>query len=186
MASRTTTEQYNPTSALEVATDDGISVRFARDLALGMNNYRYHAGNHQVVTQMFLPYVPSADNTDRCLILYLGKWYIPPGIRRVRWWLNGRLTNPTYTDVTTWTLASGCSFYVGPEVFDSTQVLSYVSSEIDISSSGWDIHNNTLDLGRADFNGRRWFYLLGHNNTGGNDPTTRTELVSINVQPLVT
>lgn len=182
---RTTTNQYDPVSTSELATDDGLSVRFARDLAWAMNNYRYHAGNHQIVQQMFLPYLPSADGTSNCLILYLGRWYLPPGIRRLRWWISGRLSG-AFSGITTWTLASSSNFYAGPEVFDSTLLDSYVSDTLDVGAAGWDILNGTLDPGSADFNGRRWFYLLAENDTGNTDPTTRTELVSINVQPLVT
>jgi hypothetical protein len=181
---KTTTVQYQPITAMETAAADGLSVRFVRDMGLALNNYRFHAGNHQIICQMFLPHVESLDDTTNDLILYLGKWYIPPGFSQVRWWLNGRVK--TGTGITTWTLGVAPDFYQGPEAFDSSLLGDYASSTIDVSSSGWDILDNAMTLSRADFNGFRWFYLLAENDTGDTDPTTRAQIVSINVQPLET
>lgn len=180
---KTTTNQYRPISTSETSTDDGLSVRYCRDLAWAMNNYRFHAGNHKLVSQMFYPYEPSLDDTNNNLILYLGKWFVPNGVRQVRWWLRGRITSGT--DATTWTLVSATNFYVGAQVFDSTKLWDYTTSTVDITSTGWEPLNNTMQLCRADFNGYIWLYLLAENDTGDSDPSTRSEIVSLDVQPLV-
>jgi hypothetical protein len=182
---RTTTNPYNPVSTSETADNDGLSVRAARDHGWNANNYKFHAGNHKIISELWLPPVGTLDTVSADLILYLGRWYIPPAFTTVRWWLNGRLT--AGTDRVDYTLYSSQNLYVGPEEgFDSTLLWSGVSDTIQITSSVKARKDSTLALGRADFNGYRYFYLVAENDAGETDATTRGEIVSLDVQPLKT
>ncbi len=183
---KTTTEQWQPASTVETSTDDALSTAFARDGGKGLNNYKYHAGDHKFIGELWRPHIESLDNVTNNLILYLGRWWIPEGFKQARWWLNSRRT----VDVAgqnTWTLCCSPDFYRGPEVFDSTLLGDYKSDGItdDGAYNVWQRRESTISLCRSDFNGYRWFYLLAENDTADDDITGRTEIISLDAQPLV-
>jgi hypothetical protein len=184
---KTTTNQYQPTATTETATDDALSVAIGRDTAYGINNYKFHAGNHKIISELWNPTVDSLDNAELNLILYLGKWFIPEGLRQVRWWLTTKRTVDVAGE-NAWTLACSPDFYKGPEIFDSSVLGDYKSDIItnDGAFDVWERKNSALSLCRPDFNGYRWFYLLCENDSGGDDITNRSSILALDVQPLVT
>ena len=183
---RTTTEQYRPIATSATSTDDALSVATVRDTGKGLNNYKYHAGNHKFISELWNPAIDSLDNTSNNLILYMGRWWLPEGIQQARWWLTARRTVDVAGECT-WTLACSPDFYNGPEVFDSTLLSDYKSSDIVNAGAynAWERQYATLSLCRPDFNGYRWFYLLCENDTGDDDVTGRTEIIALDAQPLV-
>lgn len=184
---KTHTTQYQPTTTTETSANDALSAAIARDGGKGLNNYKFHAGNHKFISELWRPTTDSLDDTNLNLILYLGRWWIPEGFRQVRWWINFKRTADV-AGQNTWTLACSPDFYIGPEAFDSTLLSDYNSDDQvnDGAYNVWERKNSTLSLCRPDFNGYRWFYLLCQNDTGGDDVTNRSSAVSLDVQPLVT
>ncbi len=182
---KTTTKQYNPVSTSETSINDGLSVRAARDHGKNANNYRYHAGVHKIIGDMWVPPIGTLDDTTVDLMLYLGKWWIPTVFDTVRWWITARLI--TGLDRVDYTLYSASNLYVGSETtFDSTLLWNPVSDIQQIDSLFWERKNSTLALGRSDFNDMRYFYLVAQNDAGGSDVATRAEIIGIDVQPLKT
>ena len=182
---RTHTKQYNPISSRETSVNDGLSVRTARDHGWNANNYKYHAGNHKLFGELWYPYVATLDNTTLNLLLYLGKWRVPPGFSVVRWWLNGR--RKSGTDRADFHLVAASNLYVGPEcVFDETLLWDAASGIIRVDTDHWRRKDATLALDRPGFDGFHYFYLAAENDAGGTDGTTRAEIVSVDCQPVLT
>jgi hypothetical protein len=182
---RTTTKQYNAVSTAETVANEGLSVRAARDHAWNANNYKFHAGVHKVVTEIWRPPIATLDDTTLDMIQYLGKWWIPYGFTTVRYWINARLT--AGSDQTDFHLYSAGDLYIGPETsFDSTLLTDPVYDTTSFDTLVWSRQNGTLQLGRSDFNGYRYFYLVAQNDINGGDATTRAEVVTLDVQPVKT
>jgi hypothetical protein len=185
---KTTTNQWKPPSTAETSVNDGLSVRTARDLMWGANNYKFHAGNHKFISDMWVPAIGTLDHANEGLILYLGKWWIR-GFSEVRWWLTAQLT--AGTDRVDYKLYSASNLYIGREgdasnAFDSNLLWDPTSDTVQVTSGVWSRSNSTLSLGRPDFGGYRYFYLTATNDAGSTDATTRAEHVFLDVQPVKT
>lgn len=180
---KTYIQQYQPISTAETSTDDALSVRFTRDTARNINNYRVYAGAHKLCSYLWNPRISSIpEEVDQRLVLYLGRWWIPDAFNQVRWWLTGKITNGT--DETTWTLCCSPEFYYGPESFNSGYLSDFKSDDIVIDSTDDLRQNSAIGLCRPNFTGHRWFYLLAENDTGDTSPGTTSEIVALDMQPI--
>ena len=176
------TRQYRPISNSETGTNDGLSVRFASDMADNLNNYAMYLGSHKVIGQLCVPEWQSHDSTAAERVVWMSApRRVPDGFTHLMMVAHHYRTEGT-EDVT-WTLYCSGLPYIGAVGFATSGLIGEYYSATITTSSG-DLARTATgasDSLRVARGPGGWSYLTLTATNG--DASTRGALTSLDAWP---
>lgn len=179
----TYTEQYRAATSLQASTDDALSVRHARELERGANNYKGHVAVFKTLQAIFPPQArltsPDSSTTETVKGIWVGR-EIGDGFSAVRCTIGHCRSAGTST--TTWRLYCCRQLYIGTDAFSSSYLGKFYQSNDSLVTDS-DTHavtpSSNLTIER-DTAGLSWFVLTAENG----DASTSSYLTSIDIWPV--
>ena len=165
----TPTQQYCPLSDDEVTTPAGLSVRFGRDVANGINNALWYVGAHKLVSEIApagIIRTPASDDAQNVIRVFAPR-YVAPHFTHLSWRITSRM-HGSATGITSWQLVCSSKMYVGSAVLDYTKLSeSYTIGSLDTTSTSYaQSAVGTLAIDRSATNDV-WLLLVGTNDDVG-------------------
>lgn len=172
--------QYCPVSDYETGSGAPLSVRAARDLAVGLNNAKRYAMVDKVLSHISPTGTQSVDTyTDEWVSLIFAPRFVPRGFPSLRFFLGHWLS--TGAGQTTWRLYSMPSQYKGGVNFSAGMLPQGTRNASVITSSGtYAISTNTVTLATS-ISGECWLMLTGQNNVS----TSVSKLYTLDAWPVM-
>lgn len=182
----TYTKQYRPISDRETATNDGLSIRTARDMADSLNNASRWSLVHKTISQICIPTWQSNDqaNTDEEVLMVFAPFPVPESANVLTSAIGHRLiVGPAGAGTVTVRLYCTTFLYVGDNIMDTTKLVSsYTSMSFNSTSATHAINvDRTLTMPKSiggAHGGLAWLVLTAENAAGN-----QVEITTFDVTP---